>query len=267
MIKTIALIGCGTLSHVFAQNLPKLMPESYMITGVMSRDRGHAQELADKIGCAAHTDIESLLSSRPDFVIEFASVEAVHRYADDVLSAGSNLVVASVGAFADEAFKERIMQAARATRTKVYIPSGAIGGFDLMKTFATMGNAKVTIEEQIPPEGLEGAPYLRGRNVDLTKDGIVFDGNIQEAIVGFPKNVNVAVATSLATSAPDTAVKLHCVPDATETTHRITLKNDLMHAELSISSRPDPENPRSSVSSAWNVLTLFKDLASPMVYF
>jgi aspartate dehydrogenase len=266
-MKTIAVIGCGALSHVFAQNLPRLMPEDYLITGVMSRTPARTQEFAGLLGCGAHNDIRSLLASRPDFVVEFAGVEAVRQYAEEILSAGANLVVASVGAFADEDFKKKIMAVARQTRTKVYIPSGAIGGFDLMKTFALMGNAEVTIDDYLSSDALTGAPFLKDRNIAIDQPGIVFSGTPSEAIEGFPKNVNVAVATAMATASPNAKINIHCVPETDETTHRITLKNNLMHAELNISSRPDPENPRSSVSAAWNVLTLFKTLASPMVYF
>ena len=158
------------------------MPEDYLITGVMSRTPSRTQELADLLGCGAHNDIGSLLASRPDFVVEFASVEAVHQYAEDILSIGANIVVASVGAFADEDFKKRILNVARQTRSKIYIPSGAIGGFDLMKTFALMGNAEVTVDEYFSDKGLQGAPYLKDHPADMSREGLVFSGSPSEAM-------------------------------------------------------------------------------------
>ena len=48
-----------------------------------------------------------------------------------------------------------------------------------------------------PPAGLEGAPYLRERNITLaglTQPLKVFDGTAREGARGFPANVNVAAA-------------------------------------------------------------------------
>ena len=39
-MKTIALIGCGALSHIFARNLLRILPGEFRITGVMARHAG-----------------------------------------------------------------------------------------------------------------------------------------------------------------------------------------------------------------------------------
>ena len=40
-----------------------------------------------------------------------------------------------------------------------------------------------------------------------------------------------------------------------------------MHAELSIASKPDPANPKSSTSAAWSVIALLRNLVSDVVFF
>ena len=50
-------------------------------------------------------------------------------------------------------------------------------------------------------------------------------------------------------------------------THRITLENDIMHSELFFKSKPDPENPKNSLSSAYSVIALLKNMASPLSFF
>ena len=56
---------------------------------------------------------------------------------------------------------------------------------------------------------------------------MVFQGTAKEAISGFPKNVNVAVALSIAGIGVDrTVVKIVADPDATKTQHEIRVEGD-----------------------------------------
>ena len=59
-----------------------------------------------------------------------------------VLKRGVNLVVISIGAFADLAFYEQVRQAARDGGAKVHLASGAIGGFDVLQTVSLMAQAQ-----------------------------------------------------------------------------------------------------------------------------
>ena len=89
-----------------------------------------------------------------------------------------------------------------------------------------------------------------------------------DAINGFPKNVNVAVAAALASDRLQNAtVQITSDPEATENIHHIVLKNQLMRAELTVAGKPDPANPKSSTSTAWSVVALLKNLASPISFF
>ena len=89
---------------------------------------------------------------------------------------------------------------------------------------------------------------VEGKTVSETEEQLIFDGNVHDAIRGFPRNVNVSVATALATDAKDAKVRLISKPGITEVSHRITLSNDIMHSELFFVSQPDPENKKNSKS-------------------
>ena len=145
--------------------------------------------------------------------------------------------------------------------------NGAIGGFDLMQIFALMGPSKVSIESTKAPRSLNGAPYLNGRELSETEEELVFCGGVQDAISGFPKNVNVAVATALASDNPETEVRIRSVPGRAENSHSITIEGEYMKAEIKVTSTPDPVNPKSSVSAAWSVVALLKNLASPVFFY
>ena len=84
---------------------------------------------------------------------------------------------------------------------------------------------------------------------------------------GFPKNINVAAATSAAADAPNVRVRLVSKPGLTVNTHHIDVKAGEMRCELFFHSAFDANNPRSSTSTAWSVLALLRNLESPIAYF
>ena len=177
------------------------------------------------------------------------------------------MVVASVGALADGALRERLADRAARAGRRLYVISGAIGGFDVMQTIALMGGAHAAIANEKAPASLEGAPYLAGRTLSETRRETVFDGPVGEAIEGFPKNVNVAVAAALAAGSRETRVVIDSVPGLAENRHRVSVWNETVRAEIDISSRPDPENPKSSTMAAWSAAALLRSLASPIVLY
>lgn len=268
MVKTIAVIGAGALSRIFCTQTQKLLSHDYRIVAVMARHIEHAENLAKDLNAKACTSLTELFDEKPDIVVEFAGRDAVKSYALDVLKKGSDLIIASIGALADDDFRKNLTDTARAEHRKVYLPNGAIGALDLMQTFALMGEAKVTIGNAKAPRSLEGAPYLKGQSLPTDKKAVIFEGSVHDAINGFPKNVNVAVAAALASDTLNEAtVRITSDPLSTENIHHIVLKNDLMRAEVTIAGKPDPANPKSSTSTAWSVVALLKNLASPLSFY
>ena len=115
--------------------------EDYELVGVTSRTFASAEKTAASVGCAACADVDALLALEPEYIVEAASVEAVRAMAVPVLRRGVNLVVLSIGAFADLAFYEEVKQAAQEGGAKVHLASGAIGGFDVLQTVSLMAEA------------------------------------------------------------------------------------------------------------------------------
>lgn len=267
MTKKIAMVGCGALGKIVAANFEKVLGGSCTLAGVHDLAYDHAAALAGKLGCRTYQSVDELLADTPDITVEIAGIPAVQAFGEQILTHGSDLVIVSVGALADQELKDRLVKTAASAGRKIYVVNGAIGGFDIMQTVAAMGALKVGIESTKAPKSLNGAPYLEGRLLSETEPETVFVGDVVSAIRGFPKNVNVAVATSQATGFPDTQVAIKSEPSAKETRHRIHLEAPRLEVDISICSTPDPENPRSSVSTAWSVLALLKNLTSPLVFF
>ena len=266
--KSVAIIGYGALGKILASALRQTLSEDYRISGIWTH---HIERDAEKIrqdGFYAYGSFEELLADGPDYAVEIASVEAVRCYGEALLRADISLIVTSVGALAEEQLRENMIRAARDHGQKIHVTSGAVGGFDVLQTVALMGGASGCIENYKAPEGLRGAPYLDGKSLSASRLETVFRGTAREAISGFPRNVNVAVASALASVGVDEMqVKIDSCPGRQDNMHRIKVENDSVRVTVEVASSPDPENPRSSVMTAWSVVALLRSLESPIQYF
>ena len=243
-MKRAAVIGCGALGTILVTNFARA--EGWTLTGVMARTKAHAEALAANAGCRAATTLEELLADKPDLVVEIAGIGAAKAYGEAVLEAGCDFVLVSAGALADADWKARMTETALRTGRRIHVASGAIGGFDVLRTAALMGVEEATFESTKSPKSLSGAPGLMG--VELPAD-------------------RETAATASAADAPNVRVRLVARPGLTVNTHHIDVKAGEMHCELFFHSAYDPKNPRSSTSTAWSVLALLKNLESPISYF
>ena len=54
------------------------------------------------------------------------------------------MILLSIGALADETFYREISECAKENGRKIHIASGAIGGFDVLRTISLMGQAQTS---------------------------------------------------------------------------------------------------------------------------
>lgn len=263
MKSTVALLGYGALSRIFLEVFQNNLSDQYELTGIFTRTIPEEQN-----GLFFYPNLNALLEAKPDYVLEFAGGEAVAAYGERVLRSGSHLILVSIGALADDALYARLRQAAQEAGSKLYLASGAIGGFDVLRTMSLVGADQVVIENRKAPASLNGAPYLNGKALPEDTQTTVFRGSARQAIAAFPKNVNVAVAAALAASDVDHAqVEIRSIPSLKQNTHIIRAESPLADVRLEISSKPNPVNPKSSTITAWSVAALLDDLASPVQFF
>ena len=263
MKKKIALIGYGALGHIFMDAFEKHLTDRYELTGIFTRHTPETQE-----PYPFFADMDALLASRPDYVLEFAGVEAVRQYGRQVLQSGCNLAILSIGALADDDLYAALRQDAQAHHCKLLLPSGGIGGYDVLRTLALWGTDEVIIRNFKAPRSLNGAPYLHGQDLPEDREVLVFRGTAREAIANFPKNVNVAVATAVAAADVDaTMVEITSVPGLATNTHIIEAANSTARVKMEFSSMPDPGNPKSSTVTALSVAAMLDKLACPVSFF
>lgn len=263
----LGIIGSGALGATIGEYVHKNMGESYEILGVLASNRENALKLSNKLNAKAYSNLDELIEDSPDYIIEAAAPNVVKEMGIKILEKGIDLIPLSVGAFADGDFYKLAEKTALENNCQVHIPSGAVGGFDVLAGAMLMGDAQVSIETEKAPESLNGAPYLQGRKLPEDKVEEVFRGFAKEAIEHFPKNVNVAVATAIATTGVDkTRVSIDSIPGRKGNKHEIKLQGDNIKVNIAIESIPSADNPKSSTLAAYSVIALLKRLVAPISF-
>lgn len=263
--KKLALVGCGFLGGIVADAYAAGLLEGYRLTGALSRTAEKTRAVAEKTGCRACASLEELLALEPDCVVETASVQMAREMALPVLRRGADLVLVSVGALADADFRAQVEAAARESGAKVRIASGAVGGFDVLRTVSLMARAQglpetAGIVTHKGPQSLKNTPVFREALLTDTEESCVLSGTAAEAIAQLPTKVNVAVAASLATTGPDSAgAQIFSVPGFVGDDHCITAEIDGVRATVDIYSR-------TSAIAGWSVVALLRNLVSPIVF-
>jgi aspartate dehydrogenase len=93
---------------------------------------------------------------------------------------------------------------------------------------------------------------------------MVFSGSAREAAAGFPANVNVAVALSLAGIGPDrTTIEIWADPSLTRNTHRIEVEADSASFAMSIENVPS-DNPRTGRITALSAIACLRKMTAPL---
>ncbi|RKD14551.1 aspartate dehydrogenase [Pelobium manganitolerans] len=258
---SLAIVGCGKLAHIVADAINNGLLEDYKLIGAYSRTREKAIAIAEKVNpetCAVCGSMDELLALKADYIVETASPASLKEFAFDALKRGSNIVTLSIGAFTDKDFYEKVQVVAREHNSKIYLASGAIGGFDVLRTAALMGNCTATFDTEKGPNSLKGTSVYE--DTLQTEKKQVFKGDAIEAINLFPTRVNVAVAASLASVGPEKMkVSMTSTPGFVGDDHRIEIKNDQVHAVIDVYSS-------TAQIAGWSVVNVLRNITSPIVF-
>jgi aspartate dehydrogenase len=258
-MKSIGIVGCGAIGKALVRAVEdgKLLVR---VAGVTSRTEKSAREfLAGIKNPPPYLALDELIGVS-DLVVEAAGGEVVAELAKKVFAAGKDLMVISVGALLDH---PEVMAESRRSGCRLYVPSGAIAGLDGIKSACVGAITHVTHTTRKPPLGLEGAPYLVERGISLVglrEEKEVFSGSAREACRGFPANVNVTAAVSLAGIGPDkTRVRILAVPGLPRNCHDIDIEGEFGKLHVHIENVPS-ENPKTGKLTALSIIRAVQDV-------
>jgi aspartate dehydrogenase len=260
---SIGIVGCGAIGRalITAVASGKL---AVRIAGVTSRTEPNAREFLATLASAPPYMSLSELIAAADLIVEAAGGSVVPPLAQQVFAAGKDLMVISAGALLDH---PDIIAQSRQSGCRLYIPSGAIAGLDGIKSACVGAVAHVTMTTRKPPNGLEGAPHLVRNGISLVglkEEKEVFSGTAREACKGFPANVNVSAAVSLAGIGPDqTRIRIVAVPGLQRNCHDIEVEGEFGRLHIHIENVPS-ENPKTGKLTALSIIRSVQDVVDPV---
>jgi aspartate dehydrogenase len=241
-VKSVGLIGCGAIGTLIAEAGEKgIVPCDRLI--LHDIDRSKAEKLRSKLHIQATIagSVKEMIRLKPAVVVEAASQQAAREYVNMIIAEDIDLIVMSVGALLDMNVRSR----------KIHISSGAIGGLDAISSANLAGVEEVILTTRKNPAVLD---------LNDQKEKLIFEGNAQEAVKRFPREMNVAA--TLALTVPPEKVKVRIVSDPKVRRNMHEVKVKWKHGEilLQFSNDPHPENPKTSALSAWAAIKLLKQI-------
>ncbi|MDP2857695.1 MAG: DUF108 domain-containing protein [Bacillota bacterium] len=266
-MSSVSIIGCGAIGRLVGEAVHGGLVRDYRVVSVFDEPQpSRAAALAADLGCVAAGSLDEMLAAGPEYVVEAATCDALRQCAGTCLDHGSSLIVLSSGALTDKRFLTGLLARAVSRGVKVYVPSGAIGGLDLIRAAALGQQSDAVFTSLKPPRALAGAPYLKGRDIaGLACAETVFEGTVPQAVAGFPQNANVAASLSLAMGGTDHVRQVVVAdPGLHLNVHRIEVEGSFGSASIEIRARPMPTNPKTSMVAAYSVLALLARIKSPL---
>jgi aspartate dehydrogenase len=259
-MRSIGVVGCGSIGRAILTaaddgRLP------LRIAGVTSRTEASARHFLSALRSQPPYLTRQALIADADLIVETAGGGVVADLATDCFAAGKDLMVISVGALLQH---PELAALARERGCRLLVPSGAIAGLDGVKAACEGDVALVRLTSRKPPRALEGAPFLTERGISLAglqEERELFSGSARDACLGFPDNVNVAAALSLAGIGPDrTQVRIIAVPGLDRNCHEIEVEGDFGRLSVRIENVPS-ENPKTGRLTTLAVIRAIRDAA------
>lgn len=260
----VCIAGLGAIGRVVAIELDKGGIPGLKLGAVSARDKEKARDFVRELKQPVPVVDLGELSDHGDIVVECAPAALLSQIAEPVLARQKKLIVLSVGALLSN---PHLRQAALDGGGAILVPTGALLGLDAVLAAAEGKIHSVRMITRKPPKGLLGAPFLTENNisVDNLKEPLkIFSGTARDAVKGFPANLNVAVALSLAGVGPDlTTLEIWADPTVTRNTHRIEVDSDSARLTMTIENIPS-DNPKTGVITARSVIALLRKMSAPL---
>jgi aspartate dehydrogenase len=253
----VAIAGLGPIGKRVAEALDRGIDGLALAAVSAQNPDKHRSWLAGLTTPPAVVPIEALADTA-DIVIECAPAKLLRSIVAPFVKAGKTAIVLSAGALLEH---EDLLELAKANGGQIVVPTGALIGLDAV-TAAAVGNIhSVRMVTRKPIQGLAGAPYIVENNIDIeriTEPLKIFEGTAREAAKGFPANLNVAVALSLAGIGPDrTMLEIWADPTVTRNVHRVEVESDSARFSMSIENIPS-ENPKTGRITALSVIAYLR---------
>ena len=259
----VGIAGLGTVGKALALAMDHGLP-GVILSAVAVRDPVSAgQWLENLTRVPLITSFEDM-PHHCDVLVECAPAHLLPAIAEPMLRAGKVVVPLSIGALLNHM---HLIDVARDHGGQIHVPTGALLGLDAVTAAAQGTIDSVRMITRKPVQGLLGAPYLVNNGIDIehiTEPVRIFVGTPRDAAIGFPANLNVAVALSLAGIGPDkTTLEIWADPHLARNTHTIVVDADSASFTMTIENIPSA-NPKTGRITALSVIALLQKMRAPL---
>src|SRR6516164_3204886 len=258
-ITRVAVAGLGAIGRVLARKLSAGMGDLTLACAA-ARDHAKARAWLDAERITCPLVEPEAFPDHCDLAVECAPARVLEQICRPMLEAGKQVMVLSAGALLP---RPDLIELAKARGAQIIVPTGALLGLDAVTAAAEGKIHSVRMITRKPPDGLRGAPYLEANSIcveGLNEAKRVFSGSARAAAAGFPANVNVVAALSLAGIGADrTLIDIWADPGVERNCHTIEVDSDAGRFTLSIENIPS-ENPKTGRITALSVIAALRKL-------
>ncbi|MGM8364068.1 aspartate dehydrogenase [Virgibacillus sp. W0181] len=251
----VGIIGAGAIATFLMKELNRTKDSNVKVTSVYVRDITKYRALEKSYNVKLYSNITEFLNAHIDIVVEAANIDAAKTLLPEIIKK-KDVVLISIGVLANTSFSQSLYTLAEQNKRLIHLPSGAVGGLDLIQNALAAGTvSEVSITTRKPAHTLVADP---GEN-----EAVVFKGKAAEAIKQFPKNINVSIVLSIAGIGMDeTNVTIIADPSVQNNIHTINIVGDFGNAELTVTNNPLPENPKTSYLAAMSIIGTLKRVST-----
>ncbi len=272
MKKKISIIGCGAIGSELAQHVDSNMAKNVTLLSILDIRPENAEALKLKLSNNSpllFNNFDDFVKSESfkevELVIEAASQNAITSYLNQLISFKKDVLVMSVGAFANSAFFSEVSRNVESNDINIYVPSGAIAGIDALKSVKN-SVSYVTLTTTKNPNSLKDSPFFKNNNftVDsIKKRTLIFEGSAIEAVQNFPANVNVAALLGLAgIGVEKTKVNVIADPSIRINKHEIKVIGKFGELIVRVKNIPSSTNPKTSYLAILSVIECLRSITT-----
>lgn len=255
----IGIIGCGAIGSLLAKAVRRDFSKQAALAFLCDIHSDKAARLKKSLGRSLRIVPIDRLIRDSDLVIEAASAKVSGEIAAAALKKHKDILVMSIGGLLlNDVWK----QPAKMTRGRLVLPSGALAGIDALLAAKEGKIRSVRLITKKSRPSLQDAPYFKNHpfpSAEGRAEYCVFKGTAQEAVRGFPQNINVAALLSLAGLGPKkTAVEIRACESTGHNQHQVVIEaaSGEVHAETM--NVPSPENPKTSLLAAYSAIATLR---------
>jgi len=272
MKKKISIIGCGAIGSELAQHVDSNMAKNVTLLSILDIRPENAQTLKSKLSNNSPLNfnnfadfVKSESFKEVELVIEAASQNAITSYLNQLISFKKDVLVMSVGAFANSAFFSEVSRNVESNDINIYVPSGAIAGIDALKSVKN-SVSYVTLTTTKNPNSLKDSPFFKNNNLtvdSIKKRTLIFEGSAIEAVQNFPTNVNVAALLGLAgIGVEKTKVNVIADPSIRINKHEIKVIGKFGELIVRVKNIPSSTNPKTSYLAILSVIECLRSITT-----